>query len=119
LIKGEIFKQLPKKAIVALTYMYDAAFQLKYVPRYWKTAEVIIIPKPGKPASEISCYRPVVLAVACRVVSRIEDKTDTTWVVLRNLNLGGEMWELIFRNILNFRKGWRKEMQRTVGKTYK
>jgi hypothetical protein len=78
------------------------------VPTYWKAAQVIIIPKPGKPATEITCYRPVVLAVSCPVVSRIEDETDITLVVLRNLNFGGEMWELIFRNILNFRIGWRK-----------
>jgi len=30
LITGEILKQLPKKAIVKLTYLYNAAFRLKY-----------------------------------------------------------------------------------------
>jgi retron-type reverse transcriptase len=61
LISGEILKQLPKKAIVKLTYLYSAAFPVKYVPSYWKAAEVIMIPKPGKPATEVTSYRPISL----------------------------------------------------------
>jgi hypothetical protein len=52
LLKGEILRQLPKKVIVKLTYLYNAAFRLKHVPSYWKTTEVITILKPGKPATE-------------------------------------------------------------------
>jgi len=61
LITGVILKQLPKKAIVKLTHLYNAAFQLKYVPSYWKAAEVIMIPKPGKPVNEVTSYRPISL----------------------------------------------------------
>jgi hypothetical protein len=61
LITGEILKQIPKKAIVKLTYLYNTAFRLKYVPSYWKAAGVITIPKPGKPATEITSYRPISL----------------------------------------------------------
>ena len=61
LITGEILRQLAKKAIVKLTYLYIAAFRLKYVPSYWKTAEVIKILKPGKPATEATSYRPLSL----------------------------------------------------------
>jgi len=61
LITGEILKKLPKKAIVKLTHLYDAAYRLKYVPGYWKAAGVIKIPKPGKPATELTSYRPISL----------------------------------------------------------
>ena len=63
LITGEILKQLPKKAIFKLTYMYNAALRLKYeyVPSYWRAAEVIMMPKPGKPATEVVSYRPITL----------------------------------------------------------
>jgi hypothetical protein len=54
LITGEILKQLPKKATVKLTYLYNAAFRLKFVPSNWKAGEVIMIPKPGKPATEVT-----------------------------------------------------------------
>ncbi len=37
------------------------SFSLKYVPMLWKVGEVIMIPKPGKPAHEVSSYRPISL----------------------------------------------------------
>jgi len=54
LITGEILKQLPKKAIVKLTHLYNAAFRLKDVPSYWNAPEVIMLPKPGEPATEVT-----------------------------------------------------------------
>ena len=39
----------------------NACFKLRYVPKHWKIAEVIVIPKPGKPATEVSSYRPISL----------------------------------------------------------
>jgi len=42
----------------------NAAFLLQYVPSYWKAAEVIMIPKPGQSATEITSYRPISLLPA-------------------------------------------------------
>ena len=61
LITGEILKQLPKKGIIKLTTIINAAIRLKYVPQLWKFAEVIMVPKPGKPPNDISSYRPISL----------------------------------------------------------
>lgn len=61
LITGEVLKQLPRKAILKLTHLINAAFRLKYVPRLWKVAEVIMILKPGKPPHEVTSYRPISL----------------------------------------------------------
>jgi len=71
LITGKILKQLPKKAIVKLTYLYNAAFRLQYAPSYRKAAEVIMIPKPGKPATEVTSYRPISLLP---VLSKLHEK---------------------------------------------
>lgn len=60
-IIGKILKELPRKAIVKLTYLINAAFRLKYVPRQWKIAEVIMIPKPGKSPEDVASYRPISL----------------------------------------------------------
>jgi hypothetical protein len=65
-------RQLPRKAIAKLTYIYNAAFRLKYVPSYWKTAEVIMIQKPGKPATEAASYRPIsLLAVLSKLLKKL------------------------------------------------
>lgn len=61
LITGEVLKNLPRKAIVKLTTLVNATFRLKYVPDLWKVAEVIMIPKPGKPPHETTSYRPISL----------------------------------------------------------
>lgn len=61
LITGEILQQLPRKAVVKLTNIINAAFRLKSVPNLWKIAEVIMIPKPGKPPHETTSYRPISL----------------------------------------------------------
>jgi hypothetical protein len=52
---------LPKKAIVLLTTIYNSTLRLSYFPTIWKFAEITMIPKPGKPASEVTSYRPISL----------------------------------------------------------
>ena len=61
LITGKIIQQLPKKAIIKLTNLINAAFRLNYVPTLCKVAEVIMIPKPEKPPHEPTSCRPILL----------------------------------------------------------
>ena len=59
LITGEVLQLLPRKATVKITKLINDAFRLQYVPRLWKVAGVIMIPKPGKPLHEAASYRPI------------------------------------------------------------
>jgi len=77
LITGEILRQMPKKTIVKLTYLYNAAFILKYVRSYWKTAEVIMIVKPEKPATEATSYRPISLLAVLSKLFETSEKIKT------------------------------------------
>lgn len=61
LISGVIIKQLPEKALRCLTYIYNAILRLGFFPSQWKAAQIILIPKPGKPAEEVTSYRPISL----------------------------------------------------------
>jgi hypothetical protein len=61
LITGEILKQLPKKAIVLLTTIYNSMLRLSYFPTTCKFAQITMIPKPGKSANEVTSYRPISL----------------------------------------------------------
>ena len=56
-----ILKELSKKSVILLTYLFNAYLRLEYVPECFKTAEIIMIPKPGKPPEEITSYRPISL----------------------------------------------------------
>jgi hypothetical protein len=35
--------------------------RLSYFPVTWKFAQIVMLPKPGKPANEASSYRPISL----------------------------------------------------------
>ncbi|KAI5747663.1 hypothetical protein M8J77_017264 [Diaphorina citri] len=75
LITGLVLKQLPRIAVVKITQIINAAFKLTYVPQIWKIAEVIMIPKPGKPVNELTSYRPIsLLPVLSKLFEKILHK---------------------------------------------
>lgn len=61
LITAEVLKQLPKKGLTMLTFIINSVLRLKYVPKAWKVAEILMILKPGKPPNEVKSYRPISL----------------------------------------------------------
>lgn len=56
-----LIRNLPQKAIVLLTKIFNASLRLARFPPAWKTAKVIAIRKPGKDGSIPSNYRPISL----------------------------------------------------------
>jgi hypothetical protein len=44
--------------LVKLTTLINACIWLHYIPNAWKTAEIIMIPKPGKNLNEVESYQP-------------------------------------------------------------
>ncbi|KAL4085174.1 hypothetical protein QTP88_027466 [Uroleucon formosanum] len=61
LITSEVASQLPRKAILSLTHIYNSMLRLSYFPLLWKFSIIIMILKPGKPADSPSSYRPISL----------------------------------------------------------
>uniref|UniRef100_A0A2A4K8E7 Reverse transcriptase domain-containing protein n=1 Tax=Heliothis virescens TaxID=7102 RepID=A0A2A4K8E7_HELVI len=61
LITGEIMHHLPRKPIVLLTMIINAILRVHYYPKLWKISQICMIPKPGKPPTETSSYRPISL----------------------------------------------------------
>jgi hypothetical protein len=59
LITGKILKELPRKAIVLLTTIYNGMLRLTYFPVTWKFAQIIMIHKPGKAPHRVTSYRPI------------------------------------------------------------
>lgn len=86
LLTGEILKQLPKKAIVKLTHLFNAVIRLRHVPSAWKVAEVIMLPKPGKPPNEAKSYRPIsLLPIISKLMERLLLRRMTPIIESRNL----------------------------------
>lgn len=72
LLTSEILKQLPRKAIVFLTMLFNAIFRMQYYPRLWKVSQIVMIAKPGKPPTELSSYRPIsLLPILSKVFEKV------------------------------------------------
>lgn len=71
LITGKMLKELPEVGLKKLLFLFNAAIRLKYIPKQWKIAEVIMICKPGKPANDKKSYRPISLLP---VISKLFEK---------------------------------------------
>lgn len=95
LITGQIIKELPDAAIHKFQYIINACIKMKHVPREWKTAEVIVISKQGKPPTELTSYRPISLLP---VMSKIFEK-----LLMKRLNHVIEERQLIPNHQFGFR----------------
>lgn len=96
LISGDVLKNLPRKAIIKITNLINATFKLKFVPSLWKVADVLMIPKPGKPPNIVSSYRPISLLP---MISKVFEK-----VLAKRLNKIIERKKLIPNHQFGFRR---------------
>ncbi|CAH2104339.1 unnamed protein product [Euphydryas editha] len=71
--------ELPQKAIIYLTTLFNSINRRGYFPALWKVSQVIMIHKPGKPPHEVTSYRPISLLP---VLSKLLEK-----ILLRRLSL--------------------------------
>ncbi|KMQ87434.1 rna-directed dna polymerase from mobile element jockey-like protein [Lasius niger] len=72
LVTVHMLKNLPSKGIMKLTHLFNASLRLKYVPKQWRIAEIITIPKPGKLLKGASSYRPIsLLPVVSKVFKKL------------------------------------------------
>lgn len=94
-ISPRILKELPKKAIIHLTQIYNAILRTEFVPEQWKRAEVIMLLKPGKPPEQATSYRPISL-LPC--MSKLFEK-----LLLKRLNPIIEAKQLIPDHQFGFR----------------
>lgn len=86
LITGNILKNLTRKSLVKICHLMNASFRLKYVPQLWKVAEVLMIPKPGKPPNETTSYRPIsLLPVLSKVFEKLLVKRINPIIESRHL----------------------------------
>jgi hypothetical protein len=47
-IPNECLRDLPRRPLVHLTHLFNHCLRLSYLPKPWKEAKVITLPKPGK-----------------------------------------------------------------------
>lgn len=86
LITGQVIKELPDVAFKKLLLIINACFKLNHMPGHWKIAEVIVLPKPGKPTSEVESYRPIsLLPVMSKILEKLLLRRLERIILERNL----------------------------------
>ncbi|KAL1115009.1 hypothetical protein AAG570_007832 [Ranatra chinensis] len=95
-IPNTVLEHFTRKALVKLTNITNAILKHAHYPTHWKTATVIALPKPGKPTTEPSSYRPIsLLSSLAKVVDRI---------ILNRLTDVGDKMRIIPDNQFGFRR---------------
>ncbi len=54
LITGIVLRNLPKRALALVTSIFNAIIRIGHFPSQWKYSQIIVLPKPCKPTSEVS-----------------------------------------------------------------
>uniref|UniRef100_A0A6M2DME9 Putative rna-directed dna polymerase from mobile element jockey n=1 Tax=Xenopsylla cheopis TaxID=163159 RepID=A0A6M2DME9_XENCH len=94
-ISNYILKMLPPKALRYITILFNSIIRIKYYPTQWKTARIILIPKPGKDPTQPSSYRPISLLPS---ISKIFEK-----IILEKITSASKIQSLIPKQQFGFR----------------
>lgn len=71
-IHPEFLRNLGQKTHLWIAEVFHAIYKSGRVPKSWKTANGIALLKPGKPADNPTCYRPIsLLSVLSKLMERI------------------------------------------------
>ena len=86
-INAATLKHLPHKAIQNLTTIYNHALSMGYIPKIFKIAKMIFIPKGNKPGAEVSDHRPIsLMEVHGKVLDKILNRRLQTSINDKGLN---------------------------------
>jgi len=67
-----MLKELPRKGMVFLTYLFNAILRHHYWLHQLKLDEIILIPKPGKGPKEVKYYGPIrLLPITAKVLEKL------------------------------------------------
>jgi hypothetical protein len=75
LITGRILKELPEVGLRATILIFNSVVRTGYFPAQWMVSQIITILKPGKPADEVTSYRPISLLP---ILSKLSEKIFLT-----------------------------------------
>jgi len=72
LVTPKMLKELPRKGLIALLYIFNGILRTQHWPKVLKTVEIILICKPDKDPNDPASYRPIsLLSTISKVLERI------------------------------------------------
>ena len=96
-IHYQLLKHLPSSSLSILLEIYNSIWATGNIPKSWKEATIIPIPKPDKDHTDPSNYRPIALtSCVCKTMERMINDRLTSFVESNNI-------------ITNFQSGFRHQ----------
>lgn len=80
LITAKVLNEMPKKALIYLTTIFNSIMRTGHLPNQWKVSQIIMIHKPNKRDNELSSYPPIsLLPILSKVFEKmfVSNKTNT------------------------------------------
>lgn len=72
LITAKMLKEIPRKGLVLLTYIFNSILRLQYWPKKLKVSDIILVPKPGKNLNVVNSYRPIsLLSILSKLLEKL------------------------------------------------
>ena len=104
-INYKVLKNLPNKGSIYITKLANAMMLLGYFPEQWKTAKIIVIPKPGKNLALPENYKPISLLPH---LSKLTEK-----IVAQRIKNFVDSKNILIKEQFGFRQQHNTEMQVT------
>jgi len=70
-ISPRVLKELSRKTIVFITYIFNACLRLEHILESFKIAQIIMINKPDKPVEETKSYKPISLFLISKLFEKL------------------------------------------------
>ena len=85
-VANELLLHLPKAAEEVLLLLFNKSWESGVVPAAWRKAEIVAIPKKGKPPDAPESYRPIsLLCSASKLLERLVQARLSYWLESRHL----------------------------------
>ena len=85
-IHYQLLKHLPSTALTVLLELYNNIWNTGNVPKSWKEATVIPVPKPGKDNTDPNNYRPIALtSCVCKTLERMINRRLVWYLESNNI----------------------------------
>lgn len=80
-ITNKALKQLPEEFHQVMANVANSSMKLSHIPKQWKHAEIVMIPKPGKNPSNPTSYRPIsLLSTMSKIIERVMKHRMLSWI---------------------------------------
>ncbi|CAL1280129.1 unnamed protein product [Larinioides sclopetarius] len=98
-IPANWFKNLDDTSLHKILFMFQQQLDSSVLPKFWKHAIVVPIPKPNKDKSKLNSYRPIALtSVFCKIFERILVHRMITYLTIQKKLNPNQHGILPFRN---------------------